>query len=384
MQIRSQTKLALAVIMALVLITGPSLMITGPTLVKAQEAQQTQTQDFNVQVTADDVQRGNTQTIKVQADGAGSITGIITYASGHKVLLRGETDESGAFEYPFKIGGNSKPGTFNVEIIAATDQGFGSNSTTFEVTAKGATAIPAPEPIPEPIEPLPPQVIAPENETSTITPDNATEGGIEIPVNDTSITIPANETIVPEPSENDTAVIVVPSNETETANPENVTDVEPPIPEEIIEELPESPVIVAPGNESTVTDNTTAEEPIVGNDTTTAPEEPIIIAPENETEVATPDNDTGIIPPVNDTSIIIPSNETTVPEPTQNETEVIVGPENETEIITPDNATEIEEIPPEIVDIINDTSVVLTRQCFGSRRKYNSIRTLTRRCNPKR
>ena len=50
--------------MALVLITGPSLMITGPTLVKAQEAQQTQTQDFNVQVSADDVQRGNTQTIK--------------------------------------------------------------------------------------------------------------------------------------------------------------------------------------------------------------------------------------------------------------------------------------------------------------------------------
>ena len=93
---------------------------------------------LTVQVSADDVQRGNTQTIKVQADGAGSITGIITYASGHKVLLRGETDESGAFEYPFTIGGNSKPGTFNVEIIAATDQGFGSNSTTFEVTAKGA------------------------------------------------------------------------------------------------------------------------------------------------------------------------------------------------------------------------------------------------------
>jgi hypothetical protein len=359
MQIRSQTKLALAVIMALVLITGPSTMIASPTLVKAQEAQQTQTQGFNVQVTADDVQRGNTQTIKVQADGAGAITGIVTYASGHKVLLRGETDESGAFEYPFTIGGNAKPGTFNVEIIAATDQGFGSNSTTFEVTKKGQVAVPAPEPVPEPIEPLPPQVIAPENETSVITPDNATDGGIEIPVNDTSITIPANETIVPEPSENDTAVIIVPENETEVANPENVTDVEPEIPEEIIEELPESPVIVAPGNESTVADNTTAEEPIEGNDTTTAPQEPVIVAPENETSVANPDNDTGIIPPVNDTSIIIPSNETTVPEPTQNETEIIIGPENETEIVTPDNATEVEEIPPEVIDIINDTSVVL-------------------------
>lgn len=105
-----------------------------------------------------------------------------------------------------------------------------------------------------------PIVIVPENETSVVTPDNATEGGIEIPINDTSVVIPSNETTVPEPTTNDTEVIVAPSNETEIVTGDNASEV-PQIPDDIVDQI-EDPVVIVPGNETTVGENTTTTTPI--------------------------------------------------------------------------------------------------------------------------
>ena len=58
-----------------------------------------------------------------------------------------------------------------------------------------------------------------------------------IPINDTSVVIPSNETTVPDPTTNDTEVIVAPENETETVTPDNATDAEIEIPEEVIDQI---------------------------------------------------------------------------------------------------------------------------------------------------
>lgn len=342
-----------AIAIALVLVIGS--LITPSILAQEPEVTATTTTSTapQISVSASDIQRGLTQTVHINTGVPADVIGKITYPSGHQTIFQGTTDETGQLDYSFKVGGNSKPGTATVDILASTDQGRASASTTFGIYPKGALIVITPEP-------LPPVIVVEENETSIVTEDNASEGGIEVPIENVTVVIPTNETIEPPASDNSSEVIVVEQNETEIVTGDNASESEIEIPDEVIDEIGEEPVIIAEGNESTITENVTApvEVPITEN-TTTAPEEPIVIVDQNETVIVTPDNSSDINVPINESSVIIPSNETTVPEPVENETEVIIAPENETEVITGDNASEIPQVPDDVIDQIEEEPAII-------------------------
>jgi hypothetical protein len=375
---KSKLKSVFAIAIAAILLSG-LVTIVQPTAIKAQGT--------SLQVTADDIQRGNTQTLKIQADSPGSIIGILTYPSGHQVFMQGETDENGALDYSFKIGGNTKPGTFTVDILAATDAGRASGSTTFEVSPKGALLPPGEIPVP-PVEntttaPEEPVVIAPENETSVVTEDNASEAGIEIPIENDTIVIPSNETTVPDAVDNDTEVIIAPEEEVDIITEENATEVQE-IPDEVIENITEDSVLV-PGNETTVTENVTVSEPTlpdltpIDNETSAGNVTDIVVVPpsENVTEAVPPEelppelsNITEGLPPAENVTEAAPpgetgqpetevcppvcGNETTEPEAGTNVT--VTEPENAT-VTEPENVTTTE---PENVTITEPENVTVT------------------------
>ena len=164
MQTHNQTKLVLAVITALILVGGTSVFATtgnSPTLVQNISAQeqpqatlvepeQTQGQQaFNVQVSANDIQRGSIQTLNINTGEPAKLIGIITYPSGHKILMQGETDETGSLDYSFRVGGSAKPGTAAVKVIAVSQAGIASGEGNFQIVKKGQP-IPTPTPTPEP------------------------------------------------------------------------------------------------------------------------------------------------------------------------------------------------------------------------------------------
>jgi hypothetical protein len=325
----------------------------------------TTTSSTPVQVSAQDIQRGNTQTIHIETGSPGDVIGKVTYPSGHQVIFQGTTDEFGVLDYSFKVGGNTKPGTATIDILASTDEGRASGSTTFGVYPKGAlipiptptpptptppievpaaeenvTATPTPEPIPIENEtttaPEEPIVIAPENETTVITPDNSTD--IIPPVNETSVIIPSNETTVPDPVENETEVIIAPENETDIVTGDNASEV-PQVPDDIIDEI-EDPVIIVPGNETTVGENVTVSEPLpddvvpIDNATNAGNVTDIIVIPPGEEIPANvtepepgkelPENITEAIPPEiegNATQPVEAENVTVIEPPSENITE---------------------------------------------------------------
>lgn len=347
-------------------------------------------QTSGVEISANDIQRGQKQTLHIQADTPGKVVGIVTYASGHQVIFQGNTDESGALDYPFRVSGNAKAGTFTAQVLT----GLASNSTTFEVTAKAAAPVveptPIPEPEPEPVpsenvtepepEPFPfpvenetaepeptpvdentttapeePVVVAPENETVVVTPENDT--GIIPPVNETSVVIPSNETTVPEPTQNETEVIIAPENETEIVTPENATEV-PEIPDEAIPQINDTSVIV-PGNETEVGENTTVTEPTpedvtpVTNDTTAGNVTEVVVVPPEEGQIVCIQApcDPPIGPPVDNGTVAEPEvpapipegNVTAEPEPTPEEavTEVEEATEELDQAVESGNVDEI-------------------------------------------
>ena len=330
-------KSILSIAIAAILLSG-IVSIVQPTTIRAQEPEVTTSSQGTLQVSAEDIQRGNTQTIHIQSDSPGSVIGILTYPSGHQVFMQGETDEQGALDYSFKIGGNTKPGTFNVDVLAATDAGKASGSTTFQVTPKGALVPPGE--IPEvPVEentttaPEEPVVVAPENETTVVTPDNSTD--IVPPVNDTSVIIPSNETTIPDPVQNDTEVIIAPENETEIVTEENASSV-PEIPDEVVEDINETSVIV-PGNVTEIGENATVSEPLpedvqpISNDTTAGNVTDIVVVPpgnvtglpegelppqvENITEEIPPAIDANVTAPTEENVTVVENASETVPTP---------------------------------------------------------------------
>ena len=415
MQTHNPIKLVLAVLTALILIGGSTAFATtgnSPTLVQnisaQEEPQATQAQEaFSVEVSANDIQRGSIQTLDIQTSEPAKLIGIITYPSGHKILMQGETDESGSLDYSFRVGGSAKPGTAAVKVLAVSQSGIASGDGNFQIVKKGQP-IPTPTPTPEPgtnvttpsenvtappegnvtapitngtipvgnitepagndttTAPEEPIVIAPENETTTVTPDNSTD--ISIPVNDTSVVIPSNETTVPDPTTNDTEVIIAPENETETVTPDNATDAEIEIPEEVIDEINDTSTVV-PGNETEIAENVTVSEPLpedvipIENETTTGNiTDIIVVPPEEQPEVVV--NETGGGEPIICVTQPCPAPEGNVtgPAPIGNETTNITAPAEPA-----DNATVTEPIQPPAetqenatIDIINDTGTAPT------------------------
>lgn len=413
MQTHNPIKLVLAVITAMILLGGSTVFMTtgiSPTIAKAQEALQepeaTQAPEaFSVEVNANNIQRGSIQTINIQTGEPAKLIGIITYPSGHKILMQGETDETGNLDYSFRVGGSSKQGTAAVTVLAVSQSGIAKGETNFEIVKKGQP-IPTPTPTPEPganvtapsgnitepvgnatapitngtipignitepvgndttTAPEEPIVIAPENETTTVTPDNSTD--ISIPVNDTSVVIPSNETTIPEPTTNDTEVIVAPENETETVTPDNATDAEIEIPEEVIDQINDTSTVV-PGNVTEIAENVTVSEPLpedvipIENETTTGNiTDIIVVPPEEQPEVIV--NETGGGEPIVCVTAPCPAfpGNVTGPAPIGNETTNITEPALPVEppidlppqppVETQENAT---------IDIINDTGTAPT------------------------
>ena len=228
MQTHNPIKLVLAVITAMILLGGSTVFMTtgiSPTIAKAQEAQTTLQEPeatqapeaFSVEVTAADIQRGSVQTLNIKTSEPSKLIGIITYPSGHKILMQGETDETGSLDYSFRVGGSTKPGTAAVKVLAVSQSGIASGDGNFQIVKKGAP-IPTPEPIPEP-------------GTNVTTPSgNETappEGNATVPI--TNGTIPVGN--ITEPVGNDTTtapeepIVIAPDNETTTVTPDNGTDI---------------------------------------------------------------------------------------------------------------------------------------------------------------
>jgi uncharacterized protein YfaS (alpha-2-macroglobulin family) len=60
-----------------------------------------------------------------------SVSVLVTYASGETTKnFSGITDSNGQFEFSWRIGGNSTPGTFEVDVNASKD-GYASAHQTF-------------------------------------------------------------------------------------------------------------------------------------------------------------------------------------------------------------------------------------------------------------
>ncbi len=84
--------------------------------------------------------RGNNQTITItvltgndKIDQA-YVSSVVTYASGTQQSFNGTTDSNGTYNYTWRIGGNSKTGTFIVTAVASkVDYETGNSSITFEV-----------------------------------------------------------------------------------------------------------------------------------------------------------------------------------------------------------------------------------------------------------
>lgn len=97
---------------------------------------------LTITVASSTIVRGNDQTISIRiTDGSNSVSGAsvsstVTYASGTTKDFSGTTNSNGEYSYTWKIGGNSKTGTFSV-TASASKSGYtsGSASTTFQVIA---------------------------------------------------------------------------------------------------------------------------------------------------------------------------------------------------------------------------------------------------------
>ena len=180
--------------------------------------------------------------------------------------------------------------------------------------------------------------------------------------------IPSNETTVPEPTTNDTEVIVAPENETETVTPDNATDAEIEIPEEVIDQINDTSTVV-PGNVTEIAENVTVSEPLpedvipIENETTTGNiTDIIVVPPEEQPEVIV--NETGGAGPiicVTQPCPALPGNETAGPAPIGNETTNITAPAEPEDGGLQGNESLPVEPPAETqenatIDIINDTA----------------------------
>lgn len=261
--------------------------------------------------------RGNVQTLNVETSEPADLIGSISYASSFVRAFSGSTDEDGAFSYEWRIGGNSNPGSFNVQVIALSESEHAIATTSFTVTEAPAEEVP-----PEDGE-LPPggNGTIPEGNGTDVVPEEPIP--IPIPTNQTgNETAPvSNETAEPEPlppicvpEANNTACpieIPVPTNETSTNQTEpqplpvnqttgNQTEEIPPLPvDPPVEEQPEET-----GNNQT---DELPEEIPVENGTTTVP----IPLPINQSQ----GNQTEEIPPIpTETNDTVPA-PTPIPEP---------------------------------------------------------------------
>lgn len=105
--------------------------------------EQTGSLSVKVDFAHDPIVRGNTQTITVivtdantgERVGEAGVDGMVTYASGSTTKpFSGITEQDGEVAYTWKIGGNSSPGTFSVDIEVSADGYEDANmSTSFEV-----------------------------------------------------------------------------------------------------------------------------------------------------------------------------------------------------------------------------------------------------------
>ncbi len=99
---------------------------------------------IDIEFEDDPVVRGNDQTIIITlTDGDDvvenvTISSVITYASGTKQTFAGSTDSDGSYSYTWKIGGNSKTGTFTVKVDASKEKYQNTTTTSsFEVISAG-------------------------------------------------------------------------------------------------------------------------------------------------------------------------------------------------------------------------------------------------------
>lgn len=318
----------IALLLALVLSLG---VVTPTAIVNAQEPEAQQTSQFSVQVSVSEesIVRGQKQSINVETNQPSEILGSINYASSFTRAFTGTTDDDGNLTYEWKIGPNSKPGTFVVKVIAISlDNNAAIAQTSFTVTD---TAAPPVEEQEQPNVPV-------GNDTSPVV-DNGTitEGGngtVIVPEEPIDINIPGEEGNITIPSINDTIPSPVPINET---SQNETIPIEIPVNSTTNQTVP---VPELPTNE-TVSQNQTQELPteIPINSTTGNVTEPIEI-PINSTT----GNETIAIPPID---VQIPDNATL---PTQNQT-------------TPaENQTDVTEI---IEDLDDRTSVLENRSATG-------------------
>ena len=257
----------------------------------AQEPEQTsKEEEFTVQVTAgeDTITRGSKQSINVETDQPAEITGSITYASSFTRAFFGTTGDDNSLTYEWKIGANSKPGTFAVKVIAISlDNQAATDQTTFTVTS--APALP-------PEEQETPEVPVGNGTGPVVDNGTITEGGNgtvivpEEPIN-INITLPAdNQTEgggnITIPSYNDTIPIPIPINDT---SQNETIPIEIPVDPNTNQTVP---LPELPTNETVPVRNETA--PPVEN--VTQP------GGENDTAIVTPDNET--IPIDNGTIIV--------------------------------------------------------------------------------
>ena len=333
------------------------LAVALPATVLAQD------NGLEVEVSADQstISRGSEQTLNIETSEEADIIGMVAYASTHDRWFSGTTDDEGNFAYEWRIGGNSNPGTFDVTVIALTDDDGAKATTTFEVT----TAQPEEGEGEEPIPPV---------DNGTISEGNGTVIVPEEPVPIGNETVPApvsNETAPPEvpetPTVNETIPVPVPINST-TGNetipvpiPINTTTGNETIP---VPELPTNDTVIVPvepfpteNQNQTETlpeeipaanETTTVPIPIpinqtTGNETIPVPEIPVV----NETAPAEPeppivcvqapcDPETGEPLPVGNETAPPTGNQTTEPEP------------EEPPVITP-------ETPPEdVISVLED------------------------------
>ena len=290
-----KNKTILPLVMLAVLMTA---ILPMPALVLAQEEEdqeEQQSEAFTVQVSVseDTITRGSKQTVNVETNQAADIIGSITYASSFTRAFSGTTGDDNKLAYEWKIGANSKPGTFAVKVIAISlDDRAAIGQTTFTVTNAQAPPVEEQE---EPVIPV-------GNGTGPVV-DNGTitEGGNgtvivpEEPI-DINVTTPAEnqtapaETNVTIPTINETIPIPVPINETagnETIPVEipvnSTTNQTVPVPE-----LPTNETIpvaneTAPPVENVTEPAANVTEPTEGNVTEPASNETVIITPDNQT-----------------------------------------------------------------------------------------------------
>jgi hypothetical protein len=204
------------------------------------------------------VQRGQRQTINVLTTEPNAIYfGIITYASKSQALFLGFTDPSGADTQTFKINGNSRPGTFTVEVLAIHEGQFASDETSFLVYKRGQI------PIPPVTEPPVENVTLPDGGNVTVPGGNITlpdGGNVTLPGDNQ--TGPSGNVTIP-----DGGNVTIPDNGNVTLPEGNIT-------------LPGGGNITLPdGGNVTLPDGGNVTQP--GGENITIPEDGNITIPEN-------------------------------------------------------------------------------------------------------